>query len=69
MISFYNKFRHLVVGSGKKTLGKDLKSLIVKAVNFINNDVKTHLGIKVALQKKVTFQDNNNKLDSSILGG
>jgi hypothetical protein len=60
-----------LIGSGKKTLGKDLKSLIVKAVNFINNDVKSHLGIKAPQQKKVTFgaDNSNNILDSSILGG
>jgi hypothetical protein len=32
---------------GKKNLGKDLQPLIIKAINFINNDVKSHLGIKV----------------------
>ena len=29
-------------------IGKDLKPLIIKAINFINNDVKNHLGIKVS---------------------
>ena len=58
---------------GKKSLGQDLKPLIIKAINFINNDVKGHLGIKTftTTPKKVTFQGDNNqgKMDSSILGG
>jgi hypothetical protein len=60
---------------GKKTTGKDLQSLILKAINFINNDVKSHLGIKVIKtpKKQEDSQQKEStpyKINSSyILGG
>lgn len=64
-------FRYLV---GKKSVGKDLHPLISKAVNFINNDVKGHLGIKVGSPspRKIRSGEINNQgsgNESSILGG
>lgn len=67
----YLIFRYL---TSKKSLSKDLRPLIIKALNFINNDVKSHLGIKViSTPKKNKDQQSHENMpghmDSSILGG
>lgn len=46
----------------KKLPGKELRTTLLKAINFLNKDVKVPLGIKVNNQtpKIISTQPNNN---------
>jgi hypothetical protein len=62
-------FRYI---KNKKHSGKDLRLTIIKAINFMNKDVKTPLGIKVSSKistPKINTLDGSAAKDKSLFGG
>ena len=60
--------------TGKKVIGKELKPLIIKALNFINKDIKTPLGIKINSYTPRKFNNTSGNItpiptNQSFIGG